>query len=75
MALKRWYADLRSIEDNKEYLDVFNELERLAGDYGSGLNPTNGRGVRVFSCLLDVEENPGILRDYGRYLSLQLPEM
>lgn len=73
MALKRWYADLRNIKNEKDYLKAFSILNEVAE--GGGLVPIRGGNVRVFSCLLDVEENQGILRDYVQYLSPRIPEM
>ena len=72
MALHTWYADLRQVESEERYMEIFNALDDLSE--GVGLLPACGSGVRVFSVTLDAEDNPDILRDYGRYLSRTLPE-
>lgn len=71
MALKHWFVDLRSIPDEAEYLRVFDLLEKITE--GSGLMPT--RRKRVFTCLLDAEENAVFLRGLNQYLYPEPPEM
>lgn len=70
MSIKKWQADLRAIDDDAEYHRIFNLLNDISE--GRGMLPTPFK--KVFTVLLDAEENAGLLRGLDQYLSRIPPE-